>query len=55
MVDINEEQEMKGVETTKGVWAGSGKSGRKARTAVKKRVRKIGRRKLAKQQQEKQS
>jgi hypothetical protein len=43
---------MKGVETTKGVWAGSGKSGRKARTVVKKRVRKIGRKKLADQHKE---
>ena len=37
---------MKGVERTKGVWDGSGNSGRKARPAIKKQVRKAGKRKV---------
>lgn len=40
---------MKGIERTRGVWAGSGKAGRKARRFVKRRVRQIGKRRLARQ------
>ena len=40
---------MKGVPRTKGMWCGSGKSGRNARKLFEKRLRRISKRKLEKQ------
>jgi hypothetical protein len=41
---------MKGVERTKGCWFGYGRSGRKARRSLERRIRRIAKRQLARQE-----
>lgn len=43
---------MKGVERTKGVWWGSGKSGRKGRKRLERKIRRAAKRGMAKGQKE---